>query len=84
MSPLRPRRWKVAWSAIALAALLVHVPTAQQTAPRAPIDISKVGPQVGQQIPDFSLRDQTGKVWTRQSIAGPKGAMLVFIRSADW
>ena len=35
-------------------------------------------------MPDFSLKDQTGKTWTRQSIMGPKGAMLVFVRSADW
>jgi hypothetical protein len=51
---------------------------------RTPIDVSKLGPQVGQLVPDFALKDQTGKVWTRQSITGPKGAMLVFFRSADW
>lgn len=57
-------------------------PTAAAT--RTPLDVSKLGPQVGEQVPDFSLTDQNGKVWTRQSIMGPKGAMLVFIRSADW
>ena len=51
---------------------------------RQPIDVSKLGPQVGQQAPDFSLKDQTGKSWTLQSIMGAKGAMLVFVRSADW
>jgi hypothetical protein len=30
------------------------------------------------------LKDQNGKTWTLQSIIGPKGAMLVFYRSADW
>lgn len=60
-----------------------------QTMPQAPaagtrVDVSRLGPQVGQRIPDFTLRDQTGKTWTRASIAGPKGAMLVFFRSADW
>ena len=53
-------------------------------APRTKIDVSKLGPQVGQTVPDFSLTDQNGKVWTRSSIMGPKGAMLVFYRSADW
>jgi len=48
------------------------------------IDVSKLGPQVGDRVPDFSLKDQTGKVRTLQSIMGPKGAMLVFVRSADW
>lgn len=63
--------------------LLVRAPSAQQGS-RTPIDISKLGPQVGQQVPDFSLKDQSGRVWTRQSILGSKGAMLVFFRSADW
>jgi hypothetical protein len=61
--------------------------SAQRPAPssvRTPIDVSKLGPQVGERVPDFSLKDQHGKVWTRQSIMGPKGAMLVFFRSADW
>ena len=48
------------------------------------IDVSKMGPQVGERVPDFSLKDQNGKLWTLQSIMGPKGAMLVFVRSADW
>lgn len=56
---------------------------AQQTA-QSRIDVSKLGPQVGQRVPDFSLKDQNGKTQTLQSIMGPKGAMLVFIRSADW
>ena len=60
---------------------LVRV-TAQ--APRTKIDVATLGPQVGQLVPDFSLKDQNGKTWTRNSIMGPKGAMLVFYRSADW
>jgi hypothetical protein len=55
-----------------------------QTQPRQKIDVSKLGPQVGERVPDFSLKDQTGKTWTLPSIMGPKGAMLVFLRSADW
>jgi hypothetical protein len=51
---------------------------------RTPIDVSKLGPQVGQRVPDFRLQDQNGKYWTRESIMGAKGAMLVFYRSADW
>jgi hypothetical protein len=51
---------------------------------RQKIDISKLGPQVGERVPDFALKDQTGKTQTLQSVMGPKGAMLVFIRSADW
>lgn len=48
------------------------------------IDVSKLGPQVGQKVPEFRLSDQNGKVQTLDSIMGSKGAMLVFFRSADW
>ena len=65
--------------------LLLSVPLLQiPSAPREKIDLSKLGPQVGQRVPDVSLKDQTGKVQTLRSIMGPKGAMIVFFRSADW
>ena len=64
--------------------LLLPFSSAAQPVPRQKIDVSKLGPQVGERVPDFSLSDQNGKTWTLQSIMGPKGAMLVFIRSADW
>jgi hypothetical protein len=50
----------------------------------APIDTSKLGPQVGAVVPAFAGVDQFGKPQTLASIYGPKGAMLVFFRSADW
>ena len=49
-----------------------------------PIDTSKLGPQPGQAVPPFEGVDQFGKPQTLSSISGPKGAMLVFFRSADW
>jgi hypothetical protein len=52
--------------------------------PRARIDVSALGPQVGERVPDFQLSDQSGRVQTLQTIMGRRGAMLVFIRSADW
>ncbi len=58
--------------------------TAQPAASRPAIRVAGLGPQVGQPVPDFRLTDQNGKVWTRDAIMGPKGAMLVFFRSADW
>jgi len=67
-----------------LAALLVQLPVMAQAQPRQKIEVSKLGPQVGERVPDFSLKDQSGKTQTLQSIMGPKGAMLVFVRSADW
>jgi hypothetical protein len=35
-------------------------------------------------VPDFAAPDQVGRTQTLKSIMGPKGAMLVFYRSADW
>jgi hypothetical protein len=62
-------------------AVLCAVTMAAQ-APR--IDTSRVGPGVGQKIPDFSGTDQLGRKHTLASSLGPEGAMLVFFRSADW
>ena len=50
----------------------------------AQTDISKIGPQVGDKAVDFSLVDQKGTSRTLKTVAGPKGTMLVFFRSADW
>jgi hypothetical protein len=72
------RRFSVFVILTVAAALYVH---AQE---RARIDVAKLGPQVGERVPDFTLTDQTGKPRTLQSIMGRRGAMLVFIRSADW
>ena len=52
--------------------------------PRARIDVSALGPQVGERVPEFQLSDQSGRVQTLQTIMGRRGAMLVFFRSADW
>jgi cytochrome oxidase Cu insertion factor (SCO1/SenC/PrrC family) len=65
--------------------LLSAGPAPQGSAPpRRPVDVATLGPQVGGRAPDFNLIDQNGKSWTLPSIMGPKGAMLVFFRSADW
>lgn len=42
------------------------------------------GPAIGSRMPDFTLRDQNGKSHTLQSLLGPKGAVILFFRSADW
>jgi cytochrome oxidase Cu insertion factor (SCO1/SenC/PrrC family) len=67
-----------------LAATLCRLPLAAQQTPPERIDVSKLGPQVGEQVPDFSLKDQNGRTRTLKSILEPKGAILVFVRSADW
>lgn len=56
----------------------------QSVEERMKVDLSQVGPQIGERVPDFSLVDQTGRTQTLQSLMGPNGLMLVFFRSADW
>ena len=51
---------------------------------RTPIDVASLGPQVGEQVPDFRLPDQNGEIRTLESILGRNGALLLFHRSADW
>jgi len=72
--------------AFSLAMLLaVSALGAQQPPAGTPaVDVTKLGPQVGEPVPDFTLPDQTGRTHTVKSILGPNGAMLVFYRSADW
>ena len=69
---------------IVFAVLLLPGPGTSQSVERPRIDVSKLGPQVGERVPDFSLKDQNGAIRTLDSIMGPKGAILVFVRSADW
>ena len=67
-----------------LAALLFGFSTLATAQERQAIDITALGPQVGDTVPDFSLPDQNGQIQTRESIMGPNGAILLFHRSADW
>jgi hypothetical protein len=44
----------------------------------------KTGPAVGSRIPEFEATDQNGGRQTFESLRGPKGLVLMFVRSADW
>jgi hypothetical protein len=65
-----------------LAALIVFAfnPVLAQTT----IPSKEVGPKVGQKIPAFKASDQFGHQQTLSSLMGPKGLVLLFVRSADW
>ena len=54
------------------------------SAEREAIVVANLGPQVGEQVPDFELSDQFGEIHNLESVMGPNGAMLLFHRSADW
>ena len=57
---------------------------ATAAAGQPPIDLDRLGPQPGTRVPDFAAPDHTGTTRTLASVLGPRGAMLVFSRSADW
>ena len=72
--------------AFAIMAASVAVCAALQQAPPGATlpDPQRLGPQVGDRVPDFTLLDQHGQSRTLASLIGPRGLMLVFFRSADW
>ncbi|MBI4464425.1 MAG: hypothetical protein HY647_06945 [Acidobacteria bacterium] len=45
---------------------------------------TSTGLEAGQKIPSFRARDQQGQWQDFNSIRGPKGAVIMFNRSADW
>ena len=50
----------------------------------APAGAFEVGPTVGVKAPALTVRDATGAPVSLGGIAGPKGVVLVFTRSAKW
>jgi cytochrome oxidase Cu insertion factor (SCO1/SenC/PrrC family) len=84
---------KVRTSSLVLSAAVlcvaIRAAAAVQTAPPTPPvastpDVTTLGPQVGEKVPDFALPDHRGRRHTLSSLMGPKGLVLVFSRSADW
>ena len=63
----------------ALLSAVVLVASAQ-TPPKS----AATGPAVGSRAPDFTAINTDGRAQSLQSLLGPKGALLVFFRSADW
>lgn len=51
---------------------------------QSPVDTARLGPQIGAVVPPVTGVDQFGRPQTLGSIYGPKGAMVVFYRSASW
>ena len=75
-------------AAVVLAVYLTLAPllwgqTSLDSSPAADPEIP-TGPAVGEMIPSFRAPDQHEKMQDLSSIRGPKGAMIVFFRSADW
>ena len=74
----------IAAAAVNSPVVLTAVNQPQTNAATTTVDVTKLGPQVGERAPDFTLPDQHGQPRTLGSLMGPKGLVLVFNRSADW
>ncbi|MYB18763.1 MAG: hypothetical protein F4Y16_07235 [Holophagales bacterium] len=72
------------YTPIVTACLALAAAAALNAQERKPVDVSTLGPQVGERVPDFALPDQHGRIRTLDSIMGERGAMILFHRSADW
>jgi len=71
----------------ALMASLLWMPPSMAQAPQedwATRPPTSTGPAVGKKIPPFRAPDQNGRMQDFNSIKGPKGVALYFMRSADW
>ena len=66
-----------------VAATVFCIGLVTNVAAQAP-DPQTLGPKIGEHVPEFSLTDQHGTTRSLKSTFGPKGAVLVFFRSADW
>jgi hypothetical protein len=59
-------------------------PTPASATPAPGADASGPGPSVGETLPSFEAPDQTGRLWTFESLRGPKGLVLNVNRSVVW
>jgi hypothetical protein len=50
----------------------------------ASIELMTIGLAVGERAPDFSMRDQFGRIQTLDALKGTNGTVLLFFRSSDW
>ena len=82
-------RLEVAAVAVLCVGLGLTIPVAvlaqgRASTPTAQPEVQRLGPQVGQKVPDFTLTDQDGRERPLHSLMGEQGLILVFSRSADW
>jgi len=77
-------RLKLLVSVMLSALFFAAVGLAQERPSSGQSSDSGIGLAVGTKAPSFSLRDQSGRVQTNQTLRGAKGTVLLFFRSADW
>ena len=83
ISPLKFRLWATSLM-IALFASVLWMPSAVAQDNRVFRPPTSTGPAVGERIPAFRAPDQNGQMQDFDSIKGPNGAAIYFMRSFDW
>ena len=83
------KHWITVSSALASIAVLTAGTALAQERPRLrPLPKTdqgvKTGPAVGEKIPAFQAVDQDGKLRSFDDLRGPRGLVLMFVRSAEW
>ena len=63
-----------------------RIPLGGQLGPGSPppVPLELRGLALGERIPPLDLVDQSGRQQTLRTLTGPKGLVLLFVRSADW
>ena len=77
---VRSRRRRTVRSYLVIGALAATVQLACADSDYA----SDWGPSIGSTAPLLAATDQAGKTQTLETMAGPKGLLFLFNRSADW
>lgn len=47
-------------------------------------DDKEIGLKIGESIPGFKAKDQSGKTRTFADLGGSRGLLIIFFRSANW
>ncbi|HEU5182186.1 MAG TPA: hypothetical protein VFW45_15485 [Candidatus Polarisedimenticolia bacterium] len=69
----------------ALAGLLLFSPPAVSRPQVGPeVLVEPRGLPLGAHVPAFHATDQSGRPSSFESLVGPRGLVLLFVRSADW
>lgn len=81
-------KWIVLSAAAVCAALAVSAAFGQERPRLRPLPKTdqgvKTGPAVGEKIPAFQAVDQHGRRRSFEDLRGPRGLVLMFVRSAEW
>ena len=84
MTPRLTKPLIVLWTLLLSRTLMFSQDSKNSHYPIDPESGFSTGPAIGEKVPDFKLPDQSGNLRSLKDLAGKKGAVIDFHRSADW